>query len=187
MTPFNSDEPDLTLPEFMGGTGQFFSGSDNEPRFFPEPIQNAEVDGFDPRYADDVEGLMYLGHLTHSFRKFGHEFVLQTLKAGERLIVLTLVKEFENTIGLDLAFQIAHIAASLVSIDGQKFVEPLGAGQDARRQQIVITFNKIADPINGWYDAVIEQLYNEYSLLIVRQARAFQELEGKLLAGLRTP
>lgn len=143
----------------------------------PEP----EEDKFPPDIDQDLRGLMFLGSLQNKFALLGHDIVLKTLKTGEELACMLLIKEYEETLGTQKAFASAFVAASIVSIDGQAMMEPMGPEQafDVLRQRFTYV-------IQSWYWPVIEQIYIEYSNLLVRQATVFQSLEGKLTAGRST-
>lgn len=173
-------EPDIRIDQFFGGESAFTPSE--EPTFV-----NATTDEFDSRIFEDVNGLIYLGHLTSSFNQYGHDFVIKTLRSGERLICAQVIHDYEDTLGLELAFKLAYVAACVVSVDARPLVAALGPGSAQRREQILRAFSLISDPDKGWYDATVDAVYDEYSRLVVRQGAAFAALEGKSKASRLQP
>jgi len=138
------------------------------------PVLNAvEADQFPDRAQDAVSGLLWLGYLTAEAHLFGHSFTLKTLTRGDRLSVSLITKEWEETLGMSDAYQAATVAASLLAYDGRP-VADLDKRAD-RQQQIRTTF----DVVRGWYDPVLEALYEQVVLLNNRQNAAFVALQGK--------
>lgn len=137
----------------------------------PSPSDNEQ---FPAEVEEDVHGLMFLGSLTHSFELLGHRFVLRTLRIGEELSCAQVVKEYEGTMAQGKAYAIAQIAAALVSVDGREIVGNLGPDDTAS------TIHKKFEYIRErWYWPVIELIYAEFSDLMIRQASAYEALEGK--------
>jgi hypothetical protein len=137
-------------------------------------LANAEpVEGFDEKISEDVEGMLWLGKLTHECTVFGHKIVLRTLTRGERLAVSLYVQEYENTIGLADAMQTAYLALSIETVDGRALTTPLGP--ESIEERLRRNFNVVRE----WYDPTLETLWNEYKILTTRALAAFQELEGK--------
>lgn len=136
---------------------------------------NAEpVDGFDEaRISQDVEGLLWLGKLTHNCTLYGHTFTLRTLTRGERLSVALFVREYEETLGLADAMQTAYLALSIETVDGRALTSPLGP--ETAEERLRRNFNTV----HQWFDPVLEALWLEYKVLTNRAIAAFQELEGK--------
>lgn len=148
-------------------------------------LVNAEKnDEFDPRIRDDVEGLLFLGRLTHDFDLYGHSFTIRTLTRGERLAAAQFVREYEDTLGIADALQTAYLALAIMLVDGRPLSIQL---EDSRSQEIENRLRTNFAIVQRWYDPVIEAIYAEYSNLLVRQNIAFQELEGKSMASRRTP
>src|SRR5437763_1057389 len=110
-------------PTKMQGWSEVPFDPDNPP--FPEErptLLNAQSEEFDSKIFEDVQGLIYLGELTQGFDLYGHSFRIKTLRAGERLICAMMIREWEETLGLEVAFKMAYIAASIVEVDGRPFV-----------------------------------------------------------------
>jgi len=139
------------------------------------PFDIAEIDSFDDRVGDDIEGLLYLGHIEQDFNYLGHSFVVRTLRAGERLAALALVKDYEDTLGLDLALQTVMVAASLELVDGRVLSAPLSPVDD----KPLLRIKRNMEIIERWYEPVIAAIYDQCSALLLRQRSAIAELEGK--------
>ena len=146
-------------------------------------LVNAEkVDEFDVRIQNDVEGLLFLGKLTHDCTIYGHKFLLKTLTRGERLAVTQFVKDYEETLGIADAMQTAYLALSIVTVDNR----PLSIPLDESERDPLIRLQSNFPIVAKWFDPVLEALYAEYTMLLRRQNDAFLELEGKLAASRRT-
>lgn len=170
-----ADHPAMSTPDFESDPDYSQFGLSLANGDDGRLLVNAEKsDEFDPRVANDVEGLLFLGRLTHDFSLYGHSFTIRTLTRGERLAAAQFVREYEDTLGLADALQTAYLALAVVLVDGR----PLSiALEDEQRPDTRLRRN--FDIVQKWYDPVIEAVYAEYSNLLVRQRLAFQELEGK--------
>lgn len=157
------DAPDFNLPA---------SDMDGPPE--PTTFVEEDVDLFPDDVSQDVTGLTFMGYLTSSFELKGHRFVIRTLKVGEELACAQLIKEYEETMAQGKAYAIAQIAAAIVTVDGRNIGESLGP--DDSLATISNKFDYIA---KRWYWPVIEALYDEFSNLMLRQAVAYDALEGK--------
>lgn len=133
-------------------------------------------DEFDPRYAADLEGLLFLGKLSNTVHIFGHSFTLKTLTRGERLACAQLCKDYEDTLGFADALQTAYVAACVTHVDGQSLVQPLTPNE---HRDPIVWIRQNFDVVREWFDPVIETVYEKYNDLLVRQTQAFIELEGK--------
>lgn len=145
-------------------------------------VNAQKADEFDPRHANDVEGLLFLGYLTDEFELFGHTFIIRTLRRGERLACALVVKEWEETLGIGDALETAYVSASLMSVDGRALTAPLGPSENP-----IVRIRSNFGQVSKWYDYVVESIYQRYSALLVRQHAAFTELEGKSTASRPTP
>lgn len=180
-----SERPDFEAdPDLTAGVGFFNTpapepGGEWEDPTAPRP---EDADSFKPEIAEAVSGLMWLGYLTDSFSLWGHEFTIKTLRSGEELCVTQLINQFKETLGLDRAFTIAYVAASLVTVDGETFVSQLGEGHIHRLAQIRQAFDKISNTETGWYYPLVEAIYQRYSVLSFKQASAFAAVELKSAA-----
>jgi hypothetical protein len=135
---------------------------------FPEAIQDA------------VDGLAWLGHLDDTVRFCGHSFTLQTLKAGEELEAALLAKEYQDTFGQVKASAWAHLAMSVVAVDGNTDFCP-AIGPDLRAAGKA----KFSYMTQNWYWPVGEFLFGEYVNLVKRQAEALDALEDLSSGSLR--
>ncbi len=159
--------PDPDLSAVAGATGvatPVGSGRVEEP-----------TESFSPDIEREVEGLLYLGALSSLERIWGHTFEIHTLRAGEELARDQIVGEYENVLGQARALGIATLAAAVKSVDGTPLTRPLTGGKVDLISSIRANFAYFSN----YYFPVIERLYGAYEQLEVKQARAFQELEGK--------
>lgn len=147
----------------------------NDPGTGALLVNMPPAEEFDQHVSNDTEGLMFLGRLTSSFILYNHIFVLQTLTRGEKLAVIQYVREYEDTIGLTDALQTGFVALAVQSVDNRPLSVPLSPDQDSPLVRIENNFQVVSK----WYDQVVEAVYAEYSKLLLRQAQAFQSLEGK--------
>lgn len=154
-------------------------GNDDEGHILVNAEKNDE---FDPRIKNDVEGLLFLGRLTHDFDLYGHPMTIRTLTRGERLATTLFVRQYEDTLGLADALQTAYVALAVVTVDGRALSIPL-----VDNESVEARLRRNFAIVQNWHDAVIEAVYTEYSQLLVRQKLAFEELEGKLKASRATP
>ena len=145
------------------------------PETPPEAAQPVQ-DVFPPQVNEDVTGLMHAGHLTHSFQLLGHNFVIRTLKAAEELAVTGVVKQYEGTLGEGKAYAMGMVSAAIVTVDGQPLTRPLGPSDASITTAISQNFHYVG---TNWVWPIIEAIYAHYSDLILRQAEAFRQFEGK--------
>lgn len=124
--------------------------------------------GFDPRWREPFEGLVYLGHLESEVDFAGHRFVVRTLKTGEKLEALQICRPYEDSISFARAYRAAIAAAGLVSVDGMPIIVPHKGISLVRQKYDYITQN--------WYDIVIEQLYLEIDRLEGQVVKIMEEL-----------
>jgi len=137
-------------------------------------LVNAEkAEEFDDRISVELEGLLFLGKLTHDCELFGHTFTLRTLTRGERLAVSLFVQDYENSIGLADALQTAYLALAIELVDGR----PLSIALEPETPETRLRRNY--QKVQQWYDPVIEALYAQYSILVAKAQRAFLELDRK--------
>ena len=116
---------------------------------------------------------MWLGHLEEEVKFAGHTFVLRTLKAGEELEAAVIAKEYQDSFGQVKGTAWAHLAASIVSVDGDdNFVPPIGPDS---RQHLRAKFNYMTD---NWYWPVGEHLFTKYAELVERQSQAIEAVES---------
>ena len=141
-----------------------------------------KADEFDPRIANDVEGLLFLGKLTHDCAIYGHTFTLKTLTRGERLAMTLFARDYDDTLAIAQALESATLALSIVMVDNRPLSIPLDS--DDRNPEAVLRRN--FPIVSKWFDPVLDALYLEYQSLNIRMRDAFLELEGKSTASRRT-
>jgi hypothetical protein len=126
-----------------------------------------ELPTFDPKYAEDFVGLLYLGALTDSFTWLGHHFIIRTLRDGEILAVAQIIKPYMDTMGVDRAYAMAIAAISIVSVDGQELPIPIGESKRINEWGHQ-RFEYVRD---NWFPYTTTQVYNRYLMLddLVRQ------------------
>jgi hypothetical protein len=140
----------------------------------------APFDEFPPQVVEAVEGLAWLGHLESDIHQWGHSFVLRTLRADEELEVALLAKDYQDTYGQVKAHAWAHLALSVVAVDGEENFCP-AIGPD-KRGNARAKFNWMTE---NWYWPVGEYLFGKYVELIQRQAEAVAALDSLSNRGLR--
>lgn len=173
MQPYNTEpEPDANLSVFDA----------DENGEIPAFLNEQKADEFDPRYANDVEGLIYLGRLTADSLVYGHRFTLKTLTRGEKLAIGLFVRDYDGAISEADAMQTALLSCAIIAVDGRPLSISLGPTDNTPENTLARNFPILA----GWYDALLEEIYSDYQHLIIRQAQAFGELEGKSSAGRAT-
>ena len=161
------------MPEGDVDYGQFGVTLANDPETGNILVNAEKAEEFDDRVSTDLEGLLFLGKLTHDCELFGHTFTLRTLTRGERLAVSLFVQDYENSIGLADALQTAYLALAIELVDGRPISIALEAESPATR------LRRNFKTIQKWYDPVIEALYVQYSVLVMKAQQAFLELERK--------
>jgi len=130
-----------------------------------EPIQET----FPEEWKKEFEGLLYLGHLEKTVTSIPfHSFVVRTLTVNEKLQVSLITKEFVDSIGYGRAYRAAVVAAGLQSVDGRPLV-PATININYLRQK----FDYVT---NGWYDGVIDVLYQEIDQLESKVLIVLKEL-----------
>jgi len=151
----------------------------------PTPQPEAEVDDddilaqFDPRWTDEMEGLLYVGRVTHAFNLGGHRITIATPEAQDSLKAAILVKQYQETAGALRALTIAALATCLIKVDGH--VLPRGIMADGS-DDMEARFNWVAK----LHTAIIDGIYREYEDLEVRVAEAIEAL-GKGAAPEKVP
>jgi hypothetical protein len=123
-------------------------------------------DTFDPRWRNSFEGLAYLGYLDGDVEIPYHSFKVRTLTTGEKIKVVQMIRELEDSIGYPRAYRAAVAAAGLVLVDGK----PLLVG----KKSLDVISQKYRYVTDNWYDYVIDILYDKIN-----------ELEGSVLEVLK--
>src|SRR4051812_1732262 len=111
--PRDEDVPDADwekVAEEVGDSVEQADQPDNDEDYFQS---------FDGRWRQEFEGLAYLGHLEAEVKIPYHTFQVRTLKTGEKIRVVELIKPLEDSVGYARAYRAAVVAAALVLVDGQ--------------------------------------------------------------------
>ena len=137
------------------------------------PGLNEKIEeGFDPKYAEALHGLMYVGSLSHSFEWIGHKFIIHSLSANEQLAVAVLMKPWAGTIGESMAFTIASVAMSIVTVDGEALPVPFQAESDSiswARQRFDYVKSR-------WFMSTIDLVFAEKLVLDAKVREVLDEM-----------
>lgn len=146
---------DLTEPQPETQVEMSESESEEEP--LPE---------FDPRFKEDFEGLLYLGHLEHKFEWMGHEFLIRTLKTDQVLEIGQIHARYRESLSDVKAYQAGVVAACVISVDGKPLPSPISS--DTSDTELVNRFEYV---VRSWYPLTLDAVYQEYILLEQRVAQ----------------
>ena len=102
-----------------------------------------------------MEGLLYVGRVTHSFNFGGHRITIATPEANDSLKAALLIKQYQETAGALRALTIAAIATCLVKVDGH--VLPRGIMADGS-DDLEARYNWVS----RLHTTVIDGIYREY-------------------------
>ena len=164
------EEQDLFSEVFDGAVDSFYdpSGvSDEEKQFHNEEME------VNPAIRSDMDNLLTNGFISTEVNLAGHVFAMRTLTIGEELAVSLVVSDYDKNYAQNKAVAAATVAASLETIDGRKLMQSLGPDPTVNiRQKFLYIKNK-------WYWSIIEELYQNYLILLERQIQAFRDLKGK--------
>ena len=131
----------------------------------PEAPQS--LDEFPEEIREDVNGLLWLGHLEDEFEMFGHHFVIRTLKGDEELTAGVLTKEYQDTLTQGKAAAWAIICQALVSVDhDEDFCPPVGPDKAAHARA------RFRYCTHNWYWFVAKAIHDRFVLLNARQLAA---------------
>jgi hypothetical protein len=138
---------------------------------FSEPQEDPEdfLASFDPRWTDEMEGLLFVGRVTHTFYLAGHRVTIATPEAADTLKAALLIKEYQESAGALRALTMAALATCLVKVDGH--VLPRGIMADGS-DDMEARFNWVAK----LHTAVIDGIYREYEDLEIKVAEAIEGL-----------
>jgi hypothetical protein len=162
-------EQDIFSEVFDNDIDQFMSNQN-----LTEEEQEYEIDSaIEDSLRNDIENLLTNGSISKEVDVAGHTFVIRTLTIGEELAIADACKEYDGTFAHAKALATATVAASIESIDGRPLMRSLGPNQTGNiKQKFVYIKNK-------WYWAIINELYEEYMVLLDKQIVAFGELRKK--------
>lgn len=128
---------------------------------------------FDPRVREDVDGLIWLGHLEDEFDFCGHHFVLHTLKGDDELNAGLVAKEYTETFSQARAWAWAKISLALQAVDGDYDFCP-AIGPDKRS----FARARFAYCTSNWYWPLAEYIFGRYAELEARQLAALRAIES---------
>lgn len=139
------------------------SGADGEPqpegsaaRAEDEEKAEPPLPEFDSKYREPFEGLLYLGRLEETFRRWGHTFVIRTLTTEQMAEIGQIMKPHQGTTAQNAVYQAAVVAASVVTVDG----EPLPGAITIDNSDELATV-KFPYVMRNWLPPVREALYNK--------------------------
>lgn len=170
LTAFSAYDPTEYRPRIETGD------DDDKQAQAPDRLYDDEgkpLPEFDPRYAEDFEGLVFLGALLHSFEWVGHRFVIRTLSSSDLLAVPMVIKPWEGTIGHPKAYAIAMAALAVVSVDGQELPIPVGDGQG----EYSWAFQRFNYVKANWFQFTIDKVYSEYMALEAKAQAVIEAME----------
>jgi hypothetical protein len=151
-----------------------FEGEESEEQEGLRQFLQETETPFPTPLGDPLAQLVTLGHLEDSFDFGGNAVVMRTLRAGEELKAMRLLKEFEGVpLAEGRAFAAAMVSASIASINGMPLVIQLGPdfeGIEKRRFEKVLV----------WHYPLIEMLYRRYARLERKQAEVLAALRASL-------
>lgn len=134
--------------------------------------QATSLSEFSDDIRDDVDGLLWLGHIEDELEYAGHTFVLRTLKADEELYAARLTRNYQDTLGQGKAWAWAHVCQALVSVDGNEdFCPTLGPN---RYESARGRFNYCT---SKWYWHLGNALFVKYLELAQKQALAIEAIQ----------
>jgi hypothetical protein len=124
---------------------------------------------FDPRWTDEMEGLLFVGRVTHEFNLGGHRITIATPEAQDSLRAALLIKEYQESAGALRALTLAALAACLIKVDGH--VLPRGIMADGS-DDLEARFNWVSK----LHTSVIDGIYQEYEALEIKVNAAIVSL-----------
>lgn len=167
---YGTYDPTEYLPKVETGD------DDDRPAQDPGALYDEEgkrLPSFDQRYADDFEGLIYLGALTRSFDWLGHRFVVRTVRTDDVLAVAKVIDPWRGTVGEAKAYAAAMAAICVVSVDGKELPIPVGDGQG----EYAWAYQRFDYVKANWFAMTIDKVYSEYLVLEQRVNEVIDAME----------
>lgn len=174
-------QPPPEVGPFGGvGEGKFYDAAEVEAEaeaevevppspFEPEPSVEDLLAEFDPRWQDEMEGLLYVGRVTHEFNLAGHRITIATPEAQESLKAGMLIKQYQETVGALRALTLAALATCLVKVDGHTLPRGIMAdGSDDLEARFAW--------VSKLHTSVVDGIYREYEDLEIRVQEAIESL-----------
>jgi hypothetical protein len=148
-----------------------------EEAVFPEetvPLgegRRVEYSEPDESWAQDYDGLLYIGRLTARFEFLHHSVVIRSLRTDELLAVAQLVAEWDSTIGGTRAYATAMVALATEFIDGQPLPSPLGESKDPMKwaRERFMWAQRL-------YPYTVDAIYDHYLLMERRILEILEEM-----------
>jgi hypothetical protein len=157
--------------------GELFDDRFAQQDAIGEEEETLEFDGeipMPPVMVGNLNQLLQLGELNDEFEFLGHQFNIRTMRIGEELAALAVIKGYQDVpLAQGRAYATAMVAGALVSIDGNPLVASLSPGD---RSNAAVKFKKVAK----LHYYVIDYLYKRYTDLEKEQARILDELQARL-------
>lgn len=138
-------------------------------------VEAVELQGFDPRFRQDFEGLLFIGKLTDDFTWLGHRFRIQTIPGDDLLEMGLLHKPYVGTISDVVAYQRLVVAACLVTMDDQ--APPFPITNEVADTLLTNRFRWVQKSL---FPPVVDVIYERYLLLEKRVQDVVEEM-GKVL------
>lgn len=151
------------------------------PKEEPAEVEDDDdiVSKFDPRWTDEMEGLLFVGRVTREFFLGGHKITIATPEAQDSLKAAMLIKQYQETAGALRALTLAAVASCLVKVDG--YILPRGIMADGS-DDMEARYNWVSK----LHTSVVDGIYREYEDLEIRVTEAVESL-GKGGAPLEVP
>ena len=122
--------------------------------------------------------LSSVGHLTHTFQAFGHEFTIRTLTIDEEVSIGQLIKHLDGNITQDKALITGIVAASLVTIDGlPAFADPVIDNPSLNLRE---KYRQISEK---WHWPIISKINEQYVVLQEKMYQTLEDIENLSLEG----
>jgi hypothetical protein len=162
------------------GMGKFYDAREEEEKAAAEagpsiPASEPEAEDddifaqFDPRWLDEMEGLLFVGRVTREFTLGGHKITIATPEANDSLKVALLIKDYQDTAGALRALTIAAVATCLIKVDNHLL--PRGIMADGS-DDLETRFNWVSK----LHTSVIDGIYREYENLEIEVNEAISSL-----------
>lgn len=139
------------------------------PQADGSPLEFGEPDG---QWHMDFQGLLHLGYLTASFEWCGHKIVIKTLNGREDLLIASLIRDWDATIGATKAYAIAVAGLSVLWIDGQPMPTPLGEDESNPDRWAAERFAYA----QRWFEPTINAIFNAHLKLLARVSEVVTEM-----------
>jgi hypothetical protein len=151
-------------------------GNDEDP---PE----GDLPEFPDRHREAFTGLAFLGALTAGFEWGGHQFRIRTLTTDENLAGALVVRDWEGTIGHQLAHTTVMAALCIVTVDGQPMMPvPLGEPEDGAVPAAYATAAAKFDwAKTHWYPWTVNEIFRHF-LILENQVRQVLDAMEKVPA-----